>query len=111
MLIGEVEGGSGYGQRQHGGGERHTGPLCTGIFEKGPRDRPAAENDEEDGRALKEQFGEGDWQYFAKGSTGTMNPLELIDWDWTSYYGTKYTKPLRVNADSIAPAGDGAKPV
>lgn len=57
------------------------------------------------------QFGEGDWQYFAKSASGTLTPLINVDWDWTSYLGSKYTKPLRVNADSIAPAGTGANPI
>lgn len=57
------------------------------------------------------QYGEGDWQYFARAANGTLTVLELKDWDWTSYFGSQYTKPLRVNADSIAPAGNGANPV
>ncbi|WAJ29171.1 calcium-binding protein [Antarcticirhabdus aurantiaca] len=57
------------------------------------------------------QFGGKEWSYFAENPNGTLTELSLVDWDWTSYYGSKYTKPLRVNADSIAPAGDGNKPV
>ncbi|WP_416357031.1 M10 family metallopeptidase C-terminal domain-containing protein [Aureimonas phyllosphaerae] len=57
------------------------------------------------------EFGEGDWQYFAQDRNGKLTELSLVDWDWTSYYGSQYTKPLRVNADSIAPAGNGANPV
>lgn len=57
------------------------------------------------------QFGEGDWQYFAQDRNGRMTELSLVDWDWTSYYGSQYTKPLRVNAESVAPAGGGANPV
>ena len=57
------------------------------------------------------QFGEGDWQYFAKDKDGKLTALTNVDWDWTSYLGSKYTKPLRVNADGIAPAGTGANPI
>lgn len=56
-------------------------------------------------------FGEGQFQYFAQTKNGTLTPLTNVDWDWTSYLGSQYTKPLRVNADSIAPAGDGANPI
>lgn len=57
------------------------------------------------------QFGEGDWQYFAKDKSGQLTALTNVDWDWTSYLGSKYTKPLRANADSIAPAGTGENPI
>jgi len=56
------------------------------------------------------QFGEGDWQYFAKDKNG-LTELYNKDWDWTSYLGSKYTNPLRVNADAVTPAGDGKNPV
>lgn len=57
------------------------------------------------------QFNEGEWRYYAKDAKGVLTPLTNVDWDWTSYLGSKYTKPLRVNADSIAPAGTGANPI
>lgn len=57
------------------------------------------------------EFGEGNWQYFAKAANGKLTELTNVDNDWTSYLGSKYTKPLRVNADSIAPAGNGSNPI
>jgi Ca2+-binding RTX toxin-like protein len=57
------------------------------------------------------QFNEGAWQYFAKSAQGVLTPLVNVDNDFTSYLGSKYTKPLRVNADSVAPAGDGKNPI
>lgn len=57
------------------------------------------------------QFNEGDWQYFAKNSSGAMTKLENIDWEWTSFLGTKWTNPLRVNADAVTPFGDASNPI
>jgi len=57
------------------------------------------------------QFNEGDWQYFAKNSAGAMTSLENIDWNWTSFLGTKWTNPLRVNADGVTPFGDASNPI
>lgn len=56
-------------------------------------------------------YDQGVFQYFVKNAAGVHVELGLIDWEWTSYLGNKWTKPLRVNADSIAPAGTGAAPL
>jgi hypothetical protein len=56
-------------------------------------------------------YGGRDWRYFAKTSDGVLHPLERVDWEWTSYMGGKWYKPLRINADALAPAGDGAHPI
>jgi hypothetical protein len=57
------------------------------------------------------EFRGPNWSYFAKSPNGTLHPLTLVDWEWTSYMGGKYYKPLRVNADSLAPRGDASHPV
>ncbi len=57
------------------------------------------------------EFGKAPWSYFAQTPDGALHPLGLIDWEWTSYYGGRGFKPLRINADSLAPAGDGAHPL
>lgn len=52
------------------------------------------------------------WQYFARNAnSGQLTALTTVDWDWTSYLGSKYTKPLRINDTSLAPAGDGKNPI
>lgn len=57
------------------------------------------------------EFGAAPWSYFAKTADGKLNPLSVTDWEWTSYLGGRYYKPLRINGDNLAPAGDGAKPI
>ena len=57
------------------------------------------------------EYAEGGWDYFAKTADGRMHELGLVDWDWTSYMGGKWFKPLRINADTLAPAGDRANPI
>lgn len=57
------------------------------------------------------QFAESGWQYFAMAPNGNLVDLTNIDWNWTSYLGTKYTNPLAVNVDGLRPAGDGNSPV
>jgi hypothetical protein len=57
------------------------------------------------------EYGEGAWRYFAKTPDGVLHELGLVDWDWTSYIGGAWYKPLRINADGLAPAGDGSKPI
>lgn len=56
-------------------------------------------------------YGEGEWDYFARTSDGMMHPLGQVDWEWTSYTGSVWYKPLRINADSLSPAGTGANPI
>ena len=50
-------------------------------------------------------YGGPQWRYFAETPDGKLNALQMTDWTWTSYYGGKYFKPLRINADSLALAG------
>jgi hypothetical protein len=42
---------------------------------------------------------------------GADTALDWLDDTWTGYYGNKYSKPLRINATSAAPAGDAANPL
>ncbi|WP_118137369.1 hypothetical protein [Oceanicella sp. SM1341] len=57
------------------------------------------------------QFGHAPWDYAVVGADGKAVPLTRIDWEWTSYLGTPWSKPLRVNADSLVPGGGGASPL
>jgi Ca2+-binding RTX toxin-like protein len=56
------------------------------------------------------EYGEGAWGYLAKTSDGAMHTLGQVDWEWTSYMGSNWYRPLRINADSLQPAGTGADP-
>lgn len=57
------------------------------------------------------QYGKAPWSYFARRSTGTLVPLGLIDWDWTSYFGAPELRPLEIRADAAIAAGDGGNPL
>lgn len=56
-------------------------------------------------------WGSGQWRYFARGKAGADTALGLFDDTFTSYYGDRWFRPLRINATSAAPAGDGTSPV
>ena len=51
------------------------------------------------------------WRYFVRNKGGADTALDWLDDTWTGYYGNKYSKPLRINATSAAPAGDAANPL
>lgn len=57
------------------------------------------------------QYGTAPFAFAAETKDGRASPLEVMDWEWTSYWGTQWTAPLRVNVDSLAVAGDAANPV
>lgn len=57
------------------------------------------------------QYGTAPFSYAAEQPGGGEAPLEVIDWEWTSYWGTRWTAPLRINVESLAVAGDAAAPV
>jgi hypothetical protein len=57
------------------------------------------------------EYGEPPWSYFALAPDGGAYPLRRVDWDWTSYIGDRRFQPLRFNADGVACAGDGRRPV
>lgn len=56
-------------------------------------------------------WGSPAWRYFVRNKGGTDTALDWLDDTWTGYYGNKYSKPLRINATSAAPAGDAANPL
>jgi hypothetical protein len=51
------------------------------------------------------------WRYFVRSKAGADVPLDWMDDPWTGYFGNRYSKPLRINATSAAPAGDAASPL
>ena len=58
-------------------------------------------------------WGTAQWRYYARTGTGSApadTALELWDDSYTSYYGGKWFKPLRINATSAAVAGTGSNP-
>lgn len=57
------------------------------------------------------EFGRPPWSYFARRSDGRMEPLAMIDWDWTSYYGGPSLRPLEITYSSAISAGDGGNPI
>jgi hypothetical protein len=51
-------------------------------------------------------YGEnGPWRYFARTSDGTLHPLKLIDWEWTSYIGDLNFRPLEISSNGVIPGG------
>lgn len=68
----------------------------------------------EDGSVVADslyQFGSGDWSYFRRAKSGVETALGWFDNDFTSYFGDRWSKPLRINNDSAATAGDAANPL
>ncbi|MCW1984453.1 UNVERIFIED_ORG: hypothetical protein M2348_000164 [Sphingomonas sp. R1F5B] len=51
------------------------------------------------------------WRYFVRNRAGSDTALDWLDYTWTGYFGNKFSKPLRINATSAAPAGDAAAPL
>lgn len=56
-------------------------------------------------------FGRAPFSYFGVVPDGTVRPLSMVDWEWTSYLGDRWLKPLRINNSSLAPAGTSDKPI
>lgn len=56
-------------------------------------------------------YGRPEWGYFAQTADGKLHALKMVDWIWTSYYGGAFFKPLRINVDSLAPAGGGDRAI
>ncbi len=68
----------------------------------------------EDGSVVADslyQFGLGNWSYLRRDKSGVETPLGWFDNDFTSYFGDRWSKPLRINNDSAATAGDAANPI
>ena len=56
-------------------------------------------------------WGTPQWRYFARTGVATDAALPLFDDNFTSYFGDRWFKPLRINNTTAAPAGNGAAPV
>ncbi len=56
-------------------------------------------------------WGTPQWKYFARTKGDTLNRLPLFDDQFTSYFGDRWYRPLRINATSAAPAGTGVAPI
>jgi hypothetical protein len=56
------------------------------------------------------QWGKAPWSYVRRGN-GVDTALGWFDNDFTSYFGDRWSKPLRINNSSAAPAGTGAAPM
>lgn len=57
------------------------------------------------------QYGSAPWTYLRRGSNNRDVTLPLFDNDFTSYFGDRWSKPLRINSTSAAPAGTGSDPM
>jgi hypothetical protein len=57
------------------------------------------------------QYGGGPWSYLRRGSDNKDVVLAIFDNDFTSYMGDRWSKPLRINNTSAAPAGTGSNPI
>lgn len=57
------------------------------------------------------QFGGADWSYFRRDRNGVETKLGWFDTDFTSHFGDRWSKPLRINIDSAATAGDARSPM
>lgn len=57
------------------------------------------------------QYGSAPWTYLRRGSNNKDVALPLFDNDFTSYFGDRWSKPLRINSTSAAPAGTGSDPM
>ena len=53
------------------------------------------------------QYGQKPWSYVAQTADGADHQLSLFDDRYTSYFGGKYYKPLRIDLGGAAPAGAG----
>jgi hypothetical protein len=68
----------------------------------------------EDGSVVADslyQFGGAGWSYFRRDKKGVETALGWFDNDFTSYFGDRWSKPLRINNDSAATAGDATTPI
>jgi hypothetical protein len=56
-------------------------------------------------------WGTPQWRIYARPKGDTNYRLPLFDDQFTSYFGDRWYRPLRINTMSAAPAGTGAAPV
>ena len=57
------------------------------------------------------QFGGAPWSYFARRQNPPMQPLTMVDWTWTSYYGGPSLRPLELKSNSAIAAGNAGNPL
>jgi hypothetical protein len=57
------------------------------------------------------QYGASPWTYFRRDKAGKDTALALYDNLYTSYYGDRYSNPLRINNTTGAVAGNGTNPM
>jgi hypothetical protein len=50
------------------------------------------------------QYGTPPWSYFARRPDGQHAPLQIIDWQWTSYIGAPDLSPLAIRDESVTTA-------
>ncbi len=56
-------------------------------------------------------WGTPQWRYAVRLKDGTTNRLPLFDDQFTSYFGDRWYRPLRINTTSAAPGGTSAAPM
>jgi len=57
------------------------------------------------------QYGSGSWSYWRRDKANVDTRLGVFDTDFASHFGDRWSKPLRINNTTAAPAGDGANPI
>lgn len=58
------------------------------------RDRPVVD--------LRYRFGQPPWSYHALRPDGSLSALQFIDWEWASFLGDPWLRPLQVSQDWIS---------
>ena len=48
------------------------------------------------------QYNRKPWSYFALGPKETYTELTMMDWQWSSFIGHRYLKPLSINESEVA---------
>lgn len=56
------------------------------------------------------QYTQAPWTYLAQTPGPKERPLEMIDWEWTSYLGDRWLRPLRIDNTTLAPSGEPSDP-
>lgn len=57
------------------------------------------------------QYGRAPWTYLRRSKAGGDVVLPVFDTDYTSHFGDRWSKPLRINILSAATAGTAANPI
>lgn len=56
------------------------------------------------------QYAGDPWSYLAATPEGSETDLSMTDWDWTSYFGDRWMRPLRIDSTTLAPSGSPDSP-